>query len=106
MVTPSDLVDRAEALVSDRWHQRIVQRLAESRERELREGIPLAPPSTDDAIRALLKDLGTETQAGAEALERAASELSKCAKAYQARLTYEAHLRLQKTADGLLGKQT
>jgi hypothetical protein len=98
------LVDEAEAKVGERWRQRIVHHLANRRNAELRAGLAPCPPSDEDAIRSLLKQIGCDVDSAAQALEAAAQRLLKLGDGYGARLTHEAAVCAKRQADGLLGR--
>jgi hypothetical protein len=97
------LVEDAERVVRERIRERVVKRLADTLERELREGLPGPPPSPEQVAYALIKSLAHDLQAAGAILERSAKALNSAGKATEANLAMMAAQRAKKAAEDILG---
>ncbi len=99
-----ELMDQAEDLVAERFRQRIVERIAEKRERELREGL-VSLPSTEQQALALLKDLGTHVDGFAKAFKHFAEVMKRAGLGTDAVAALRASKHAAEIAEGLLGAE-
>lgn len=93
----------AEDQVAQHWRDRIVTRIAESIDRELREGLPMQAPSSEEQALAIVKGVAGELREAANSLFYAAGVLKACGKAYQASQTHQSGQRALKVAEDLIG---
>jgi hypothetical protein len=96
------ITDEAESLVAERLRGRIVKRLADKLERDLREGLHSPPPSPEQVAYALIKSLAHDLQAAGAILERSAKALNSAGKASDANLAMMAAQRAKKAAEDIL----
>lgn len=98
-----DLLTAAEAVITKRWQDRIVFRLAERMERDLREGLPAAMPSDGQSASVLIRGLAEELRTAGAALEHAANRLKSSAPV-PANQVWTAALRAKQVATEILGE--
>lgn len=101
----SDLWEAASDRVGRRLRWRIVQRLEQEIERELFEGGLVKPPTNEQAAMAMIKQLASQLDEDAEALESAAKQLKEDGKGYRANQAYLASRKARLAARSLLGNE-
>ena len=99
----TELNDAAESLVAQRIRQRVIEHLAQKRERELRDGLPVLP-STEQQALSLIKEVGMQLQAAGKALLQAAQRLKDDGKGMHANRAFVAGQTALKQAADLLGE--
>lgn len=98
-----ELLTAAEAVVTRRWQDRIVFRLAERMERDLRDGLPAPAPSDGQSASTLIRGLAEELRTAGKALEHAANRL-KGSTPVPANQVWTAALRAKQVATEILGE--
>jgi hypothetical protein len=93
----------ADALVATRLRERVIQHLATAKERELREGQALPPPSSEQMAMAIIRQAAAELGLAATALDRAAHVLREKGCGVPASATKQAAGRARAAQQGLTG---
>jgi hypothetical protein len=97
------LTEAAEAAVAQRWLDRIVFRLAEQIDRELRQGLALSVPTSEEQALGIIKGVAADLRAASQALFKAADDLKRVGKGYQASQAHLAAQRANQAAEDLIG---
>lgn len=97
------LTEEAERAVTERWQQRIIARIADQVESELREGLPLAAPDSEKAALGIIKGVAGDLRAASQALFVAAEQLKRAGRAFQASQAHQAGRQAAEAAEGLIG---
>ena len=94
----------AEERVAIHWQQRIIQRLAESRMKELRDGLPIPLPSSEQAAMSIIRGMADALKQSGLALEKAAKDLKDAGKGISANAAYSAGQKAKRHAEELVGR--
>jgi hypothetical protein len=91
--------------VRDQWQERIIMRMAEQVEKDLRAGGPVQLPSTEQQALALIKGVAQELEDAARALDIAAARFKNITgQVNAANETKRAAIKARKAAEGLIGE--
>ena len=94
----------AEERVAIHWQQRIIQRLAESRMKELRDGLPIPLPSSEHAAMSIIRGMADALKQSGLALEQAAKVLKDKGLGIPANAAYSAGQKAKRHAEELVGR--
>ena len=98
------IVQQAEERVSKHWQERIIQRLAESRMKELRDGLPIPLPSSEHAAMSIIRGMADALKQSGLALEQAAKVLKDKGLGIPANAAYSAGQKAKRHAEELVGR--
>lgn len=102
--TVSHLQAVVDADVATHWIQRIRARMVEKRQKELREGLPVELPNSEQKAMAILRRVSDQLVLAADALDEAARHLLDDHKGFRAKNAKLAAIRAREVAEGLVGK--
>lgn len=100
----TELVDDASERLSRFYRNRVTERICESMDRDLREGLPARMPTTEQEVNALIRTMAQDVQKAARALDTAAEALREAGAGKAAAVAKQAAREAHLAHTGLVGE--